>query len=164
MATPPRRWPGEVEQERHQSFEEAVNAAQNLLKAQTQTDNARSKINSNPSLAIVLLSESDRSTSDALAGMERIQRCLTICKGKAISGRWPSAATRQREDAFGAAQAAADALIDAQDSITRSMDKVKSNPSLSEVLIVDAARAQAKALVLAERIARLMTEAAIGRE
>lgn len=164
MATTPRRWPLDLEHERDQILQEAIAAAQSLLEAQRKTDTARGKISSNPSLAIVFLSEADRSTSDALAGLERMQRCLTVCKGKSISGRWPSVATRQRDDASEAAQRATALLNSAQENMSHALEKVQSNPSLAEVVIVDIARTQAKALVLTERIARLMTEASIGRE
>jgi hypothetical protein len=163
MATPPRRWPAELEQEREETLQAAISAAHYLLEAQTKTDSARSKISANPSLAILLLSEADRMTTDALARMERIQRCLAVCKGKAVRGRWPSAATRQRDDSFQAAQQANELLIDAQEKFSRAMEKMQHNPGLTDVLIVDAARAQARALAFAERIARLMTEAAFGR-
>jgi hypothetical protein len=63
-----------------------------------------------------------------------------------------------------AADSAARLLIKAQEKITQARDKVQYNPSLSETLVVDAARLQARVLTLTERISRLMTEAAIGRE
>jgi hypothetical protein len=96
--------------------------------------------------------------------MERIQRCLTICRATSIAGRWPSAATRQRDEAIVAAQDATSLLINVQEQISHALDKVKSNPGLAEVVVVEIARTQARVLVLAERIARLMTEASFGRE
>lgn len=164
MATIPRRWPGEVESERDQTFQEALKAAHHLMEAQQKIDTARGKIHSNPSLAIALLAEADLAASNAMACVERIQRCLVICRGRVVSGRWPSVATRQRDDAFQAAQTASQALANAQDIANHAIEKVQSNPSLAEVLVVDIARIQARALVQAERIARLMTEASIGRE
>ncbi len=164
MATTPRRWPVEVEVERNQSLDEALIATSHLLEAQAKTDGAREKLHSNPNLSLVLLSEADRSASDALAGMERIQRCLIVCRGKNVNGRWPSVAAKQRDDALQAAQTATSILMSAQEDIARIMEKVSHHPSLSEVVIVDIARKQAKSLVLAERIARLMTEAALGRD
>jgi hypothetical protein len=52
----------------------------------------------------------------------------------------------------------------AQEKVNQARDKVQYNPSLAETLVVDAARMQAKVLTLTERISRLMTEAAIGRD
>jgi hypothetical protein len=164
MATTPRRWPLEVEEERDQTFQEAMHAAKHLTEAQHKVDNARSKVHANPSLAIVLLSEADRLTSNALACLERIQRCLTVCRGKAINGRWPSVATRQRDDAGQAAETAINLLTAAQETTAQAMEKMQNNPSLAEVAVVNVARSQARSLVMAERIARLMTEASIGRE
>lgn len=164
MATTPRRWPVGVEAERVQALEEALTVVQHLITAQDKMDIARSKINANPGLVILLLSEADRATSDALAGMERIQRCFIVCKGKDLDGRWPSVAARQRDDALLAAQQASGLLVEAQDDILQVMEKARNNPGLVEIMIVDIARKQAKSRVLAERIARLMTEAAIGRE
>jgi hypothetical protein len=164
MATPPRRWPTELEQEREQTLHEATTAAAYLLKAQRMTDEARSKFNSNVNLATVQLSEVERSTFDALACLERIQRNLAVCKGKEIDGRWPIVATRQRDDSLQAAQTATDELIKAQDTIARAVTRLPTNASLVETMAIDIARSQARALMLAERIARLMTEAAIGRD
>jgi predicted transposase YbfD/YdcC len=153
-----------VEAERDQILHEACMAAEHLVAAQQKTDSARGKVTANPSLTVLLLSEADRATSDALACLERIQRCLTVCKGKAINGRWPNVANKQRDDAAQAAQSAARLLVEAQETIGRATHKVQSNPNLSELVIIDVARMQARALVMAERIARLMTEATIGRE
>lgn len=164
MPTPPRRWPIELERERDETIQEAAAAAQCLIEAKEKTDSARTRINTNPSLAIFLLSEADRSMSDALASLERIQRSLSICKGTAIKGRWPNVATRQRDEAIAAAQTATSLLSSAEETIIRATEKVQSNPGLSEIVVVDIARTQARAMVLIERIARLMTEATMGRD
>lgn len=164
MPTPPRRWPLELESERTLSLDEAMAASQYLLDSQQKMDTARCKVASNPSLALLLLSEADRSSSDALARLERLQRNLIVCRGKPITGRWPSVAAGQRDDAWEAAQSATNLICSAQEDLARAMDKMQGNPSLAEVVIVDGARKQAKSLVLTERIARLMTEAAMGRD
>jgi hypothetical protein len=96
--------------------------------------------------------------------LERIQRFIALSRAKPISGRWPIGAAKQRDDTYVSAESATKLLIKAQEKISQARDKVHYNPSLAETLIVDAARLQAKSLTLAERIARLMIEAAIGRE
>ncbi len=164
MATTPRRWPSEVETEREQIFQEATRAARHLVQVQKLTDTARDKLQANPSLATIQLSEADRSTSDAQASLERIQRCLAVCRGKSIAGRWPIVARDQREEATATAMQATDALTGAQRAINEAIDKLPHNPALVETMIIDITRAQARALMLAERIARLMTEAAMGRD
>jgi hypothetical protein len=154
----------EVESEREQTLQTSMKATQFLQEAQEKVDAARPKIHANPSLAIVLLADAERSTSDAMTCLERIQRYISLSKAKPVSGRWPIGAAKQRDDTYVAADSAARLLIKAQEKITQARDKVQYNPSLSETLVVDAARLQARVLTLTERISRLMTEAAIGRE
>lgn len=141
-----------------------MKATQYLQEAQNKIDTARSKIHTNPSLAIVLLADADRSTSDAMTSLERIQRFIAISKSRPIAGRWPIGAAKQRDDTYAAAEAASKLLMKAQEKTNQAQEKVHHNPSLSETLIVDTARLQARALTMVERITRLMTEAAIGRE
>jgi peptide subunit release factor RF-3 len=141
-----------------------MRATQHLQEAQAKIDGARAKIHTNPSLAIVLLSDADRSTSDAMTCLERIQRFISQSRAKPVAGRWPIGAAKQRDDTYVAADSAIKLLTNAQDKINQARDKVQYNPSLSETLIVDTVRTQARVLTLTERISRLMTEAALGRE
>jgi hypothetical protein len=141
-----------------------MRATQHLQEAQAKIDAARAKIHTNPSLAIVLLSDADRSTSDAMTCLERIQRFISQSRAKPVAGRWPIGAAKQRDDSYIAADTAIKLLTNAQDKINQARDKVQYNPSLSETLVVDTARMQARVLTLTERISRLMTEAALGRE
>jgi hypothetical protein len=154
----------EVESEREQILQTSITATQYLQEAQEKVDTARSKIHANPSLAIVLLSDSDRSISDAMTCLERIQRFISQSKAKPVAGRWPIGAAKQRDDTYASADSAAKLLMKAQEKVNQARDKVQYNPSLAETLVVDAARMQAKVLTLTERISRLMTEAAIGRD
>ncbi len=164
MPTVPRRWPVEVESEREQILQASTEATHYLQEAQEKTDTARAKVHTNPSLALVLLADADRFTSDAMTCLERIQRFIALSRARPITGRWPIGAAKQRDDSYGAADSATRLLLKAQEKISQSRDKVHYNPSLAETLIVDTARLQAKALTLAERIVRLMIEAAIGRD
>jgi hypothetical protein len=154
----------EVEAEREQILQAATEATRYLQKAQEKTDTARSKAHTNPSLAIVLLADADRSTSDAMTSLERIQRFIALSRAKPVTGRWPIGAAKQRDDSYLAAESATRLLMKAQDKISQARDKVHYNPSLAETLIADTARLQAKTLTLTERITRLMIEAAIGRD
>lgn len=141
-----------------------MTATRYLQEAQEKIDTARPKIHTNPSLAIVLLADADRSTSDAMTCLERILRYISLSRAKPVAGRWPIGAAKQRDDSYLAADTASRLLTRAQDKIAQARDKVQYNPSLSETLVVDTARIQAKVLTLTERISRLMTEAAIGRD
>jgi peptide subunit release factor RF-3 len=141
-----------------------MQATQHLQEAQEKIDMARAKVHTNPSLAVVLLADADRSTSDATTCVERIQRYVSLSRAKPITGRWPIGAAKQRDDTYGAAETAIRILTKAQEKINQARDKVQYNPSLAETLIVDTARMHARVLTLTERISRLMTEAAIGRE
>lgn len=141
-----------------------MEATQYLQEAQAKIDTARSKLHMNPSLAIVLLSDADRSTSDAMTCLERIQRYIALSKVKPLTGRWPIGAAKQRDDTYLSAESARKLLMKAQEKLGQAREKVHHNPSLAETLIVDIARLQAKARMYSERITRLMTEAAIGRD
>lgn len=164
MPTIPRKWPAELESEREYMLQAATEAAQFLLDAQHKLDTARDKVRANPNLVLVLLSESDRAVYNALARLERIQRYIAVCKGASLGGRWPSVAMRQRDQAAQAVQQASDALEQAQETLVNAIDKSHSNPGLVETMIATVSHRQARALMLVERVARLMTEAAVGRE
>jgi hypothetical protein len=164
MPSTPRRWPHELEEERQQICQEATGAAHALSMAQDKIDETQQKLVSNPSLALLMLSEADRFISDALACTERIQRFLAICKSTTIKGRWPSAAIKQRDDALQAAQSITHLLSNAQETIASATHRAQTNPDLTKTMTVDVANPAARAHMLAERIARLMTEAVIGRD
>lgn len=164
MATIPRKWPSELEPEREQMLQAATEAAQLLLDAQYKLDTARDKVRANPNLVLVLLAESDRMVYNALARLERIQRYIAVCRGAPLGGRWPSVAMRQRDQAAQAVQQASDVLSQAQEVLSDALEKSHSNPALVETMIATVSYRQARALMLVERIARLMTEAAVGRE
>lgn len=163
MPTPPRRWPIELEEERTLSLEEAGAASECLNEALSRLDSARSAIVTNLALTRLLLSEADRCAADTQAHLERIQRALVLSRGKSIHGRWPSVAASQRDDAWGAAQAAATLIASAQEDLATALERLQASPLAAEPAMLEAARKQARALALLERIARLMTEAAMGR-
>jgi hypothetical protein len=154
----------EVEREREETLTTSLQATDYLQTAQTKIDAARNKLHANPSLAMVLLADADRSTSDATTCLERIQRFLSQSRAKPLAGRWPIGAAKQRDDSYVAADSAIKLLTRAQEKLAQARDKVQYNPNLAEMLIVDAARLHARVLTLTERISRLMTEAAIGRD
>ncbi|NJP06677.1 MAG: hypothetical protein HC837_14130 [Chloroflexaceae bacterium] len=164
MPTIPRRWPVEVESERAQALHEATEATCYLQEALKRTDNARSKVYANQNLATILLSDTSRSTSQAMTCLERIQRFLSVSKAKQVSGRWPIGVSKQRDEAHVTAEEAMKLLMKTQDKARMAQDKITLNPGLVETMIADIANLQAYAITLTERINRLLTEAAIGRD
>lgn len=164
MPTVPRRWPLEVEHERMQILQETTDASLCLQRVKTMTDGVRDRFKNNVDLAALHLSDIDRFTSDTLASLERIQRHLAACRGKAIEGRWPKVANDLREQATRASQNATETLSHAQTTTGDVLKKLAKNPDLADAMLSDISRNQAKALVMVERVARLMTEAGIGRE
>jgi hypothetical protein len=164
MPTIPRRWPSEVEPEREQAVQAASEAALCLQEAQGKMDSARGKVHSNQSLATILLADSDRLVADAMTRMERMLRFMAIAGARPLNSRWPMGVVRQRDDAHTAGELALDLLLKAQFSLGQAREKAISNPSLAEAIIADSASLQARALTQAERIARLLTEAGIGRD
>lgn len=135
-----------------------------LQKAQETLDTARAKIHQHQSLATVLLADTDRAVADAATRMERIMRFIAVARARPLAGRWPMVATRQRDDVEGAANMTVTLLMHAQTHIAQARTKLHTNPSLGEAIIADIASATARALTQTERIARLLTEAGIGRE
>lgn len=165
MPTTPRRWPVEVESEREQALQETMEAIHYLQQAQKKADNARSKVHTNQGFAIVLLADTSRLAADAMTALERVQRFISVSKAKPITaGRWPIGASRQRDDVRIAAEDAIKLLVKAHDMITQAREKIFQNPSLAEAMIADMTQLQARSITLAERINRLLTEAAFGRE
>lgn len=164
MPTIPRRWPFEVESEREEAIRAAESAAETLLKAQTTLDSARSKLQPNQRLSLVLITDTERYLSDTMTRTERLRRFLAVARGKPINGRWPMGASKQREDAEEALDQATDLLAEADRGLLPLRDKITSNPALSEAIIADLALLMARALNRIERIVRLLTEAGIGRD
>jgi hypothetical protein len=154
----------EVESEREQALQEAAEATHYLQEAREKIDGARSKVYTNQSFATILLCDTGRSAADAMTCMERIQRFLVVSKSKPVNGRWPIGATKQREDVQLAAGVVIKTLIEAQDKTTQARDKLRLNPGLTEVMLADIAQLQATAMTYTERIQRLLTEAAMGRD
>lgn len=164
MPTPPRRWPSEVEREREEALQAATEAIQQLQTAQQLLDTARSKLQGNQSLATVLLADSDRMAADALTRLERILRCMSLARARPLSGRWPQVATKQRDDIEESAGTGVVLVTQALDGLGRARSKIQTNPGLSEAIVADVASNQARALAQSERIARLLTEAGLGRD
>ena len=164
MPTIPRRWPFEVESEREGAVRSADEAVQMLQRAQGTLDNARSKMNVNQSLALVLVIDTERHLSDALSRTERVRRFLSVARGKPINGRWPQAVSRQREEAEEALERAISTLDEAERGLQPLRDKITKNPALSEAIIADLALLLSRALNRVERSVRLLTEAGIGRD
>lgn len=135
-----------------------------LQRAQTTLDGARSKVNGNQALALVLVTDTERYLSDTMTRAERVRRFLAVARGKPISGRWPMVASKQREEAEEALERAGALLEDAEAAIQPLRDKVANNPALAEAIIADASLKLARALNRLERVVRLLTEAGIGRE
>nr|WP_044199436.1 hypothetical protein [Oscillochloris trichoides] len=164
MATLPRRWPVEVEEERGKAIVTANDATQSLAQAQATLDTARQKITLNQPLALVLMADTDRYLADAATRMERVRRHMAIVRGKPVQGRWPMVALRQREDAEGCLDIAHDLLVKAEQKLEHARDRISQNPILAEAIIADVSTLQARALTQMERFARLLTEAGLGRE
>lgn len=135
-----------------------------LQTAQEMLDTARAKAQVNISLATVLLADTDRAIADATTRMERVKRFIAIARARPLGGRWPMIATKQRDDVEAAADFAAELLLQAQEHLGQARHKLATNPGLSEAIIADGARFQAKALTYIERMARLLTEAGFGRD
>lgn len=135
-----------------------------LQRAQGTLDGARAKLSGNQGLALVLVTDTERYVSDALARAERVRRFLAVARGKPVSGRWPQVATRQREEAEESLARARDTLDEAERGLQPLRDKIAKNPALSEAIIADLALLLARALKAIERVVSLLTEAGIGRE
>jgi hypothetical protein len=163
MSTTPRRWPNEVESEREGAIQSADEATHILQRAQSTLDGARAKVGANQGLALVLVTDTERHLSDALARTERVRRFLSIARGKPINGRWPQVATRQREEAEENLERAISSLDEAELGIRPLRDKIAKNPALCEAIIADLALLLSRALTRIERVVRLLTEAGIGR-
>ncbi|WP_129633370.1 hypothetical protein [Candidatus Oscillochloris fontis] len=164
MATLPRRWPAEVEEERGKAIVTANDVTQSLAQAQTTLDTARQKVPLNQGLALVLMADTDRYLADAATRIERVRRHMAIVRGKPVHGRWPMVALRQREDAEGCLDMAHDLLVKAEQKLEHARDRIAHNPLLAEAIIADVSTLQARALTQMERFARLLTEAGMGRE
>lgn len=145
-------------------MQEAAEATHYLQEAQEKVDSARVKVHTNQSFATILLSDTGRSTADAMTCMERIQRFLALSKSKPVAGRWPIGVSKQREDVQIAADFVIKTLLEAHEKIVQAREKLRYNPSLSEIMIADVAQLQATAMTQTERIQRLLTEAALGRD
>ncbi|MBC8074620.1 MAG: hypothetical protein H7Y32_00970 [Chloroflexales bacterium] len=150
--------------ERDEALRAANEAIVLLQRAQETLDTARAKVHQHQSLATVLLADTDRAVADAATRMERIMRFIAVARARAIVGRWPMVATRQRDEAENAADTASALLTQAQTHIAQAKAKLHTNPSLGEAIIADVASSTARSLTQTERIARLLTEAGIGRE
>jgi hypothetical protein len=153
-----------VESEREEAIRAADEAAQLLQRGQATLDGARLKVGGNQSLALVLVTDTERYLSDAMTRAERVRRFLAVARGKPITGRWPMVAAKQRDDAEEALDRAAALLDDAEAAMPRLREKVAHNPALAEAIIADTSLKLARALNRMERIVRLLTEAGIGRE
>jgi hypothetical protein len=164
MPTTPRRWPSEVETEREGAISAADDAAQMIQRAQSTLDTARLKLGANQGLALVLITDTERYTSDALTRAERVRRFLSLARGKPVNGRWPQVATRQREEAEEALARAITTLDEAEQGLRPLREKITKNPALSEAIIADLALLLAQALKRMERVASVLTEAGIGRD
>lgn len=164
MPTIPRRWPTEVESERVEALQAAMDAAMYLRKAQKTLDSTRSNIHSNVNLAMIMLADTDRFIADAMTCMERIKRFMLVARSSPIEGRWPMGITKQRDDIEKAIEAAIDLLNKVQHNLGLVRDKVTINPGLGEAIVADISGFQARAGTLAERAVRLLTEVGIGRE
>jgi hypothetical protein len=164
MPTTPRRWPFEVETEREEAIRAADDAAQMLQRAQTTLDAARLKLGGNQSLALVLITDTERYASDAMTRAERVRRFLSVARGKPINGRWPQVASRQREQAEEALGRAIATLDEAEQGLHPLREKITKNPALSEAIIADMALLLAQALKRIERVVSVLTEAGIGRD
>lgn len=150
--------------ERDEALRAANEAILLLQRAQETLDTARAKVHQHQSLATVLLADTDRAVADAATRMERIMRFIAVARARTIVGRWPMVATRQRDEAESAADTASALLTQAQTHIAQAKAKLHTNPSLGEAIIADVASSTARSLTQTERIARLLTEAGIGRE
>lgn len=135
-----------------------------LQRAQSTLDGARSKVNGNQGLALVLVTDTERYLSDAMTRAERVRRFLAVARGKPINGRWPMVASKQREDAEEALERAGALLDDAETAMPTLREKIANNPALAETMIADTSLKLARALNRIERIVRLLTEAGIGRD
>lgn len=135
-----------------------------LQRAQSTLDGARSKVNGNQGLALVLVTDTERYLSDAMTRAERVRRFLAVARGKPINGRWPMVASKQREDAEEALERAGALLEDAEMAMPTLREKIANNPALAETMIADTSLKLARALNRIERIVRLLTEAGIGRD
>ncbi|PDW03516.1 hypothetical protein [Candidatus Viridilinea mediisalina] len=163
MSTTPRRWPNEVENEREGAMRFADEATHILQRAQTTLDGARAKVGANQNLALVLITDTERYLSDALARTERVRRFIAVAKGKPINGRWPQVATRQRDEAEEYLERAINSLDEAEASIRPLRDKIAKNPALCEAIIADLALLLSRAITRIERVVRLLTEGGLGR-
>lgn len=164
MPTIPRRWPAEVESDREGALQAAHEASGQLQRAQELLDSTRLKVNTNQTLAVVLLTDTGRFLADALTRMERVQRHLAVAKATPFEGRWPMVVSKQRDEAEESARLAAELLTQAQHSVLEVRSKVQTNVALSEAILADIAQLQARAMTQVERMFRLLTEAGIGRD
>lgn len=153
-----------MESEREAAIKAAEEAVQILQRAQATLDAARTKIYGNQSLALVLVTDTERYVSDAQTRADRVARFLALARGKPITGRWPMVASKQREDAEAALNRAVDLLGDVEMVLRPVREKLATNPALGEAIIADAALLLARALNRIERVVRLLTEAGMGRE
>jgi hypothetical protein len=135
-----------------------------LQRAQGTLDSARAKLHANQSLALVLITDTERYLADALSRTERVRRFLSVARGKPINGRWPQVASRQREEAEESLERAISTLDEAERGIQPLRDKIAKNPALSEAIVADLSLLLARALNRVERSLRLLTEAGIGRD
>lgn len=158
-----RCWPHDLEAERALTEQTATEAAQLLHTAQEALDQATARLTRNPDRTLVLLADVDRLLYDAWARLERIQRYLAQCKRKPVNGRWPSVAARQRDDALLDARNATDMLAEVQLQLTQACEELRRDPVQAQSTLTDVAYGQVRTLMLLERVARLMTEAAVGR-
>lgn len=153
-----------METEREDAIRAADEAAQLLQRAQSTLDSARAKVTANQSLALVLVTDTERYLSDAMTRAERVRRFLSVARGKPINGRWPMVASKQREDAEEALDQSGMLLEAADGSILSLREKINKNPALAEAIVADTSLKLARALNKVERVIRLLTEAGIGRE
>jgi hypothetical protein len=153
-----------VKTEREEAIRAADEAAEMLQRAQSTLDAARLKLGGNQSLALVLITDTERYTSDALTRAERVRRFLSMARGKPINGRWPQVATRQREEAESALGRAIATLDEAEQGLRPLREKITHNPALSEAIIADLSLLLAQALKRIERVLSVLTEGGLGRD
>lgn len=135
-----------------------------LQRSQLALDGARQKLAGNQSLALLLVTDTQRYLADGLTRAERVQRFLALARGKQISGRWPMVASRQREDAEQTLEVAIGLLGQVELGLSQLRDRLASNPAVSEVMIADLSLLLARSLNRLERVVRLLIEAGIGRD
>lgn len=164
MPTPQLKWPTEVEIQRQEALQAAMEAVQFLREAQKKSDQARLKVYQNNGVATILLSDAARLNADAQTRLEQVQLYLSLAKATPLKGRWGVGAAAKREDSDQAAKAAVALLKKILSNLEQAQDKAGRNQELTEAIIARTAQWLAQALTQVARIERLLTEASIGRE